>query len=237
MPWLEKDQQTSFEMQPIKGLAFLLGDVVARQYQQEWVRGKKYPLITYPSGIIREVRSVHESANILLFGDVVLPYPITRAEAVKTLNERSHETRLRLQNFVGGSFEVLNAETHRGYRLSFDPHSDELSNLARLPDYAMEVLPGELRGVLPPLYSTEKTGDEAIAPIKFFTPDAHWTWYPTEFDGDDLFFGLVSGNELELGYFSLSELESVRGGLNLPIERDLYYTPQSLKSLRMIHDR
>lgn len=65
----------------------------------------------------------------------------------------------------------------------------------------------------------------AIAPVKFFTPDAGWIWYGIEFDGDDLFFGLVSGQEIELGYFSLSELESVRGQLGLPIERDLYYTP------------
>ena len=28
----------------------------------------------------------------------------------------------------------------------------------------------------------------------------------------------------ELGYVSLKELESIRGGLGLPVERDLYYS-------------
>jgi hypothetical protein len=42
----------------------------------------------------------------------------------------------------------------------------------------------------------------------------------------------VSGYEVELGYFTLSELEEVRGGLNLPIERDLHYTPKTLQDIQ-----
>lgn len=41
-----------------------------------------------------------------------------------------------------------------------------------------------------------------------------------EFDGEGILFGLVSGFEVELGYFSLSESEAVRGPLGLPVERD-----------------
>ena len=72
---------------------------------------------------------------------------------------------------------------------------------------------------------------EAIAFAKFFTPDSNWTWYATEFDGKDLFFGFVKGHFPELGYFSLSELEAVRGPLGLPIERDLAFTPTPLREL------
>ena len=172
MPWFEQDHHTPFEETPINGLAFLHGDVIARQYQQEWMRGKKYPLITYPSGTTREVVQNPETANIVLFGDVTLPYGINRAEAVKALSSNPHQTRLHLQQFEGSDFVVVNPQSRRGYRLSFDRESGELSNLTPVPDYAMELLPGDLRAVLPKLYSTEKTGDEAIAPIKFFTPDA-----------------------------------------------------------------
>ena len=61
--------------------------------------------------------------------------------------------------------------------------------------------------------------------------------YPTasEFDGDDIFFGLVVGFEIELGYFSLKELQEVRGPMGLPIERDLYYEPKSLRELMEKH--
>ena len=38
--------------------------------------------------------------------------------------------------------------------------------------------------------------------------------------------------ELELGYFSLKELQSVKDPLGLPIERDLHFEPKSLRELR-----
>jgi hypothetical protein len=44
-------------------------------------------------------------------------------------------------------------------------------------------------------------------------------------------YGLVSGLELELGYFSLKELRKVKGPLGLSVERDLYFEPKSLNDL------
>lgn len=87
------------------------------------------------------------------------------------------------------------------------------------------------RKALPPLYSQESKGADAVAVVKFFTPDADWTWYATEFDGEDTFFGLVDGFKQELGHFTLSQLLSIRGGLGLPIERDRYWRPQSLRTI------
>ena len=67
--------------------------------------------------------------------------------------------------------------------------------------------------------------------MKYFTPSAQWSWFATEFDGDDTFFGLVEGFEKELGYFSLSELKEARGPLGLPIERDLFWQPKTLAEI------
>jgi len=100
-----------------------------------------------------------------------------------------------------------------------------------------KLLDEESRQKLPRLYSQEEEGLEAQAVVKFFTPDSNWTWYASEFDGEDRFFGLVDGFELELGYFSLSELEQVHGPLGLPIERDLHFDPTSLRELMRIHER
>ena len=61
------------------------------------------------------------------------------------------------------------------------------------------------------------------------------TWYASEFDGEDIFFGLVIGLEIELGYFSLSELKSVKGPLGLPIESDLHYDSLTLRELMKKH--
>jgi hypothetical protein len=88
---------------------------------------------------------------------------------------------------------------------------------------------------LPPLYCGEEQELDALAQVKFFTPDAQWTWYASEFDGDDLFFGLVSGFDVELDYFSLKELKEVKDPMGLPIERDLYYEPKSLIELLEWH--
>lgn len=93
----------------------------------------------------------------------------------------------------------------------------------------------EVAKLLPPLYSNEeKNPDSVMAPVKFFTPDSNWTWYAVEYDPDEgLFFGLVDGFEVEFGYFSLMELESVTGPLGLHIERDLYWSPRPVHQIRM----
>jgi hypothetical protein len=80
---------------------------------------------------------------------------------------------------------------------------------------------------------------KSVALVKFFTPDAQWTWWASEAeeileDGEVVdieFFGLVHGFEAELGYFRLSELQSVRGKFGLPIERDMHWTPCDLMDL------
>jgi hypothetical protein len=96
----------------------------------------------------------------------------------------------------------------------------------------MELLTAQIRTQLPALYTQEEVADP-IAYVKFFTPDSNWTWYVTEFDGKDIFFGLIQGAEEELGYFRLSELLEARGPMGLPIERDLHFKPIPLSQLRI----
>jgi len=98
----------------------------------------------------------------------------------------------------------------------------------------MKLLTKEIQKKLPPLYSQEDLGGKAVAVVKFFTPSSSWTWWATEGseqDGDFIFFGLVEGYERELGYFSLAELEKVRGPLGLKVERDLHWQPKALEEI------
>jgi len=113
----------------------------------------------------------------------------------------------------------------------------------------MKLLTKELLKKLPPLYSQENVEDPLVM-CKFFTPDAHWTWYalegsPVDQNGyydtkeektDFLFFGLAVGDFPELGYFALSELQTVRGLFGLPVERDLYFEPTPLSEIRKLHE-
>jgi hypothetical protein len=110
------------------------------------------------------------------------------------------------------------------------------------------------RDQLPPLYTgdEQKLGLNALAQAKYFLPGTGWTWYasegsPVDEDGfydtdkpkvDYVFFGFVSGLEVELGYFSLSELEDLRSPFGaLPVERDLYFEPKTLRELQELHRR
>ena|SRR5258707_27283 len=89
----------------------------------------------------------------------------------------------------------------------------------------MQLLTDELRARLPQLYAQENAADPMIH-AKFFTPWTNWTWFVTEGsqeEDDFIFFGFVIGLEREWGYFSLHELESVRGPGGLRIERDVYF--------------
>lgn len=90
-----------------------------------------------------------------------------------------------------------------------------------------------------PLYSQDGLGLEATVLCKFFNPSGLGSWFVTEAskqeDGDYIFFGYVEsplGAEFnEFGYFSLRELESVKGPYGLGIERDLYFEECKLSSL------
>lgn len=109
----------------------------------------------------------------------------------------------------------------------------------------MQLLTPDVLKRLPHLYSQEKRGLKANAVIKFFMPDGSWTWYasegsPVDDDGyydtdkpkvDFIFFGLVDGFALELGYFALSDLIKIRGDLGLSVERDLGFQPITLLEL------
>lgn len=97
----------------------------------------------------------------------------------------------------------------------------------------MELLTQTVKDLLPPLYTCENFRDPVVQ-VKFFTPWTSWTWYAMEFDGEDIFFGLVDGQDAELGYFSLSELQSVRGPGGLTIERDIHFKPTPLSEVKQL---
>ncbi len=98
----------------------------------------------------------------------------------------------------------------------------------------MQLLPPALQEQLPPLYAQEKQRDKIVY-AKFFTPWSNWTWYATEGSAeanDFIFFGYVIGFEEEWGYFSLNELQAIRGPSGLTIERDPHFTPTPFNQLK-----
>jgi len=101
----------------------------------------------------------------------------------------------------------------------------------------MKLLTKELQEKIPELYATEDTPQEKrILQLRYFTPDSNWSWYVTEYDPiEKIFFGLVIGFEKEWGYFSLEELENIKGPLGLHIERETNFEPISFKDFNKLN--
>lgn len=85
-----------------------------------------------------------------------------------------------------------------------------------------------------PLYSQDSKGENAVAICKFFLQG--YTWYVLEANkigNDDFeFFGIVDGQYKEYGYFTLSQLQNLRGRFGLTVERDIYFSPTEIKNIQ-----
>lgn len=84
-------------------------------------------------------------------------------------------------------------------------------------------------GRLKDQYAGTDSEPDFLPVVKLFTPDANCIWLLTELDPADydIAFGLcdLGMGSPEIGSVSISELESVRGKLGLPVERDLHFVP------------
>jgi hypothetical protein len=100
----------------------------------------------------------------------------------------------------------------------------------------MKLLTKEILAKLPKIGSTDGKGDDAIAQVKFFSPVGGSTWYITEFDGEDEMYGFARLNDwndlAEPGYVSLRELQSIKLPFGLGIERDMHWSPKSLRECK-----
>src|SRR5437016_222390 len=91
MAWTEKATPTPFDTQPISGLLFLDGDLIARMREPDlpldWAkefRGLKYPVIMFPSGA--EASVITDDTNqvlVCIHRQMRLPYFTDRERAYK----------------------------------------------------------------------------------------------------------------------------------------------------------
>ena len=90
---------------------------------------------------------------------------------------------------------------------------------------------------LPLPFQPESESGQALAQARLTLPGSTRVWYPSAFDGHNLFFGLVVEYELTCDYFSLADLARLRGTGGQPIQRDPKFTPQTLDDLIAHHAR
>jgi hypothetical protein len=98
-------------------------------------------------------------------------------------------------------------------------------------DDPCDLLPAWLRAQLPRLYATGHRSDPLVI-CRYVIADIEWSWYALEFDGNNLFFGIVDTFCRELRYFALRELRATRGPSGMTIQRDVGFAPTRLSYLR-----
>jgi len=206
-----------------------VGDITAGLPPTDYV---SYPYLEWYSTQNGRVVIELEPVQIEVIGT---PIPVIESVPVSR-DEQSHN----MVEFLGGLAAEFNIPSERAICVGGDTVVTADKKAANNKMRGMKLLTKEIRKKLPPLYSQDGKGGKTIAYVKFFTPDNNWTWWATEGspikdekgkEVDFHFFGLVDGHFKELGYFVLSELESARGPMGLPIERDLYWRPKTLEEI------
>ena len=248
MGWTEKDQATPFDNLLIPGLWFLDGDILAQIIGRNWTVGQKYPTVVFPSGErfdIWETSSLVVWGIIHIFGEMDLPYRDSRDRALEQASHIAEQLGYTVQKVGEDGLEVWGHDDDEHYLITYDHEAGQMLDIAPVTESDAEppVHPGhqlmteEIKGSLPPIEEAMEQGPAAQAQVKYFSVDAGWTWYGSGFDGDNVFYGMVIGHEIEMGPFFLSELQATRGPWGLKIERDLYFEPQPLEELRDYHRR
>lgn len=95
----------------------------------------------------------------------------------------------------------------------------------------MKLLTKELKKELPTHKEADKMNDPEVI-CKFFHPMSDWTWYAISYNPETkTFFGVVDGLVVEMGEFSLEELQGV-SVYGLGIERDKFWEKITLSELK-----
>lgn len=249
MGWTEKEKPTAFDQQPMMtGLFYLDGDIIARRIGRDWTAGQKYPTVVFPSDQqfdLWESSSPEAGGIIHVYGEMDLPYRDTRDRAYEQAGNIAEQLGYMVRKVGEDGLEVWGHDEDEHYLITYDHAAGQMADIvpviesdAEPPVHpAHQLMTNEIQERLPDLTEAREQGEAAIAQVKYFTPDAQWSWYASGFDGEDILYGLVIGYEMEMGPFWLSELKEIRGPFKLPIERDLHFEPQTLEKLREYHRR
>ncbi|MFC1792882.1 DUF2958 domain-containing protein [Planctomycetota bacterium] len=207
-----------------------VGDMTAGLPPADYIKGSGY-FEWYSEDNGRVVIELEQDQIELL----TRPIPAIESDPISREEQKHNMT-----TFLGSLAQEMNIPSERaicvGSGTVVKADKKAVNNKIR----GMKLLTEEIRRKLPPLYSQDGKGSNAVAYLKFFTPDSGFSWWITEGspikdesgkEVDFQFFGLVEGQFKELGYVNLSELETVNGPMGLPIERDLYWKPKTLQEI------
>ena len=95
----------------------------------------------------------------------------------------------------------------------------------------MKLMTKEIKDKATKQYEQGSDMDQMVV-AKYFDAMGGWKWFLMNMDKDeDYCWGIVKGHEVEMGSFSIKELQSVKLPLGMGIERDRYFEPMPASEL------
>lgn len=136
--------------------------------------------------------------------------------------------------------EAFLAEAHAastpptGGRTRTPPREPRPARCPRGPAY--DLMPDAIRKELPTEEGALRQGLDAIVQVKYFLPGTGLTWYVVGYTPeDDIVYDFQCGSshlDDGMGTVFLHELESVCAGDLFYVQRDLHFTPATLREIR-----
>jgi hypothetical protein len=145
MGWIEKDKPSPLDDQPIEGLFWLDGDVMARFVNRDWTKGYKLPLIAFPSG---EEFEIWPSSNpeiigiVHLFGELDLSLKgHNRASAFEHAFDVAEQCGYAVYPVGEDQLEVWGHDVDEHYLLTFDNEARLIANVEPVKEEKVEPEP------------------------------------------------------------------------------------------------
>ena len=143
-----------------------VGDMTAGLPPQDYVA---YPYFEWYSEANGRVVLELDPEQVQVIGT---PIPVCESDPVSREKQQQN-----MAAFLGGMAQELGLPPERticvGAATVSKPTQEDT---ARKRPPRMQLLTKEIRGKLPPLGSQDSKGGQAVAYVKFFTPDSSWTW-------------------------------------------------------------
>lgn len=95
----------------------------------------------------------------------------------------------------------------------------------------MELLTREEKKRIPPFEMTQDTTDPLVS-VLLHMPTLDWTWYVIEYGGKNEVFALEERERAKWGFYSLEQLEDLRGPFGLRVQQVQRYRPMPLSAAR-----
>ncbi|MCB9436476.1 MAG: hypothetical protein H6673_05705 [Anaerolineales bacterium] len=134
MAWYPKDKPTPFDHQPIPGLQFLDGDMLAAFLGTAWVKGQKYPIVHYPPNLDIDLWEGSRTPILHIFGEMDLPHTGTRDEVFVIASRIAEACGYLVKKRGDDTIDAWGHDTDEHYHIIFDNEAKMIIDIRQISE-------------------------------------------------------------------------------------------------------